>query len=278
MSIRKPQLGASRPPPHGTDAGGRIESAHPPEETPRRPFSTLIASRPTAQREGRLRSGLFALGLHGAVGAGLVGGTLAVAEEVVTEDEPVYIELVEEVEPPPPPPPPPPAVERQALPTEEALRGFETLEAPEVVPPEIPPPSEANVFRELDFTGEGVEGGRGDGKAAPDSVGRVASAGPAFTPYTVGPSLQNREEVSRALEREYPPMLRDAGIGGTVVVWLFVDEEGRVTDTQVHTTSGHERLDGAALTVAGLMRFTPALNRDTKVAVWVSLPVTFAVR
>ena len=101
---------------------------------------------------------------------------------------------------------------------------------------------------------------------------------PVFTPYTVAPDLRNREEVGRALEREYPPLLRDAGIGGTVTVYLFIDEEGTVQNTRVHTTSGHTSLDEAALRVASVMRFSAAMNRDKKVPVWVSLPITFQVR
>ena len=79
----------------------------------------------------------------------------------------------------------------------------------------------------------------------------------------------------RALEREYPPLLRDAGIGGTVKVWFFIDENGVVRNQVVHETSGHEALDAAALRVAPVFRFTPALNRDKAVPVWVSLPITF---
>ena len=45
------------------------------------------------------------------------------------------------------------------------------------------------------------------------------SATPTFTPYTVKPDIKNREELQRALIREYPGPLRDAGIGGTVEVW-----------------------------------------------------------
>ena len=41
------------------------------------------------------------------------------------------------------------------------------------------------------------------------------------------------------------------------------------------TTSSHH---DAAIKVAGIMKFTPALNRDKKVPVWVSLPITFQVR
>ncbi len=113
----------------------------------------------------------------------------------------------------------------------------------------------------------------------PESSGEVdLSEGPTFTPYTVGPELINRDEVGRALMREYPPLLRDAGIGGSPQVWFFIDENGRVQDTQLRESSGHTQLDEAALKVADLMRFTAALNREKKVPVWVSLPITFQVR
>ena len=55
---------------------------------------------------------------------------------------------------------------------------------------------------------------------------------------TVRPSLTNEREVQRALEREYPTILRDAGIGGTVIVQFFIDEEGTVQQTLVATSSG----------------------------------------
>ncbi len=102
--------------------------------------------------------------------------------------------------------------------------------------------------------------------------------GPGFTPYTVGPEIVNRQEVTEALVRAYPPLLRDAGIGGTTLVWFHIDEQGQVTDTRVNRSSGSPELDRAALDVAGRMRFTRALNRDEPVAVWVSFPITFQVR
>ena len=40
----------------------------------------------------------------------------------------------------------------------------------------------------------------------------------------------NRADVVRAMEREYPPLLRDAGIGGTVRVYFFIDENGSCTN------------------------------------------------
>jgi protein TonB len=112
----------------------------------------------------------------------------------------------------------------------------------------------------------------------PEERAQDISAAPTFTPFTVAPSILNRDEVVRAMEREYPPLLRDAGIGGTVKVYFFIDENGAVQDTRVDQTSGHQALDEAALKVANIYRFSPALNRDKKVPVWVSFPITFQVR
>ena len=104
------------------------------------------------------------------------------------------------------------------------------------------------------------------------------AAAPTFTPYTVRPDIMNRSELVQALEREYPPLLRDAGIGGTVLVWFFIDETGRVANTLLNQTSGHQALDEAALKVAEAIQFTPALNQDQRVPVWISLPITFTTR
>jgi protein TonB len=112
----------------------------------------------------------------------------------------------------------------------------------------------------------------------PEEKAQDISAAPTFTPFTVAPSILNRDEVVRAMEREYPPLLRDAGIGGTVKVYFFIDENGQVQDTRIDQTSGHQALDDAALKVANIYKFSPALNRDKKVPVWVSFPITFQVR
>lgn len=101
---------------------------------------------------------------------------------------------------------------------------------------------------------------------------------PTFTPYSVAPDLTNRSAIRQMLEAEYPPLLRDAGIGGTTRVWFFIDEEGRVQDTRIEQSSGHAQIDDAALRVAAEMEFSPALNRDQPVPVWVAFPITFQVR
>ncbi len=111
-----------------------------------------------------------------------------------------------------------------------------------------------------------------------DDGGTDLSAAPVFTPMTVRPEILNRDEVSTALMRLYPPILRDAGIGGSVTVWFFISEEGTVLDRRVSESSGHIPLDEAALEVADVFRFSPALNREQIVQVWIQLPIVFQVQ
>ena len=115
-------------------------------------------------------------------------------------------------------------------------------------------------------------------KEARHPRGAELTASPVFTPMTVRPELTNPNEVMQALITEYPPILRDAEIGGQVIVWFFISEEGRVLDRRISQSSDHVQLDEAALNVADVFRFTPALNRDRTVQVWIELPITFQVR
>lgn len=106
----------------------------------------------------------------------------------------------------------------------------------------------------------------------------TVGGGPRFIPYDTPPRLTNRTAVQAALERLFPPRMREAGIGSRVELWLYVDETGSVTRTEVKTSSGSAALDDAARSVALEMRFSPALNRDRRTAVWVSQWISFVVR
>ncbi len=110
-------------------------------------------------------------------------------------------------------------------------------------------------------------------KAPPSSA-----AGPTFTPFTVAPSVLNRSEVIHAMADAYTPRLRSAGISGTVKVWFFINARGTVDAVRVDRSSGHPELDRAALEVARVFRFSPALNGEQHVPVWVSFPITFPLR
>jgi protein TonB len=98
---------------------------------------------------------------------------------------------------------------------------------------------------------------------------------PFYAPRDVEPRLLNGPEIARLLEREYPQSLCDAGIEGTVLLWILVDEEGAPAASRVHTTSGYAAFDDAAREVARHMRFLPAQHRDKSIAVWIAQPFEF---
>lgn len=121
-------------------------------------------------------------------------------------------------------------------------------------------------------------------EVTPPAEAATPASGPAVTypetppPFDLAPVLANREEVVAALEANYPPLLRDAGIGGSVGVYVYIDETGAPQDLRIHQSSGHQALDDAALRVAAAVRFTPARKEGAPVAVWVAFPITFAVK
>jgi TonB family protein len=104
---------------------------------------------------------------------------------------------------------------------------------------------------------------------------RDISAAPTFVVRTQDPVLLNEPEVTRNIQREYPALLKDAGLGGTTIIHLFINEQGVVEKTLVSVPSPHKGLDDAALKVGLVARFSPAKNRDKTVALWIELPITF---
>jgi protein TonB len=91
----------------------------------------------------------------------------------------------------------------------------------------------------------------------------------------VEPELKNRSAVQRALGTYFPAILRERKVSGTVQLWVRIDETGKIVKSQIKEGSGHDAFDRAALKVAEVMQFTPALNRDQKVSVWIQVPIMF---
>jgi TonB family protein len=243
---------------------------------------TLLFSRPPKLTGLTAESFSASLVFHVLLGAATIWITLhPVKKEIAAEDVLIPMIVQEEAEQKLPPPPPPPP-DQKPISLEEIPKGFQTLTMPTVVPIDIPPPTVGPEIDEADFSGEGKEGGLARGQADPSSTKTVSvediEASPAFTPYTVAPELKNRQEIAQLLVRWYPQMLRDAQIGGTVMVWILVDERGGVRRSVVKTSSEMAALDSVALKVTNRMVFSPAQNRDMKVPVWVAIPVTFAVQ
>ncbi|MGD2215738.1 MAG: TonB family protein [Gemmatimonadales bacterium] len=110
----------------------------------------------------------------------------------------------------------------------------------------------------------------------PSDASRIGDR-PVFTPYTVKPEIKDRARAVEIVMQHYPKILQDAGIGGTVYVWLFIDTDGRVQNAQVQESSGNVTLDEAALEAVYEFEFSPALNMDKRVPVWVAFPILFEV-
>lgn len=177
---------------------------------------------------------------------------------------------------------------------------FSVEETPIVdLPPEveIPPPPEAirrpatPVISEApideDFTMEDItfEANPADQlPPPPDASGEGNSDMPFWAPRDVSPGFKDgrsKKAMEACLEKHYPPLLRDAGIGGKVVVWAYVDEKGDVVKTQLNTSSTHVAMDEVAVEqvrVCPGAEFSPGMYGDRPVGLWVALPITFTPR
>jgi protein TonB len=101
---------------------------------------------------------------------------------------------------------------------------------------------------------------------------------PVYVARDVAPILQNGWEIQQLLAQSYPSPQREAGIGGTVLLWVFVDEQGAPEKSEVMRSSGYSAMDDAALQIVRKMKFTPAQYRKQPVGVWVQQAVTFKVQ
>lgn len=166
---------------------------------------------------------------------------------------------------------------------------FEAVEIPPEI--EVPPPpeqiqrpanpviSDAVIDEDITISPTTFDDNRPEDLPPPRAVAESGTGdGITFTPFTVAPEVRNRQAVARALVQEYPPLLRDAGVGGTVLMYFFIDENGVVQEFRVHESSGHSALDQAAQRVANVFQFTAAMNRDQRVPVWIQIPITFTTR
>jgi protein TonB len=92
------------------------------------------------------------------------------------------------------------------------------------------------------------------------------------------PSLSNRSDFARQLQRNYPPLLRDAGVAGTVQVRFRVLEDGRVDGESIQITSStHEQFNDPTMRAVRVLRFRPAKVNGRPVKVWVEQPIQWTV-
>ena len=77
---------------------------------------------------------------------------------------------------------------------------------------------------------------------------------------------------------KYPRIARKRGYHGTVVLDVLVDQNGRVGDLRLFTSSGHSILDRKAMASVKGWLFEPGMKGDKKLDMWVRVPVRFELK
>lgn len=108
-------------------------------------------------------------------------------------------------------------------------------------------------------TGSGTGAGSGSGSGGGQGAGHGSGVGDG-----VGPGIARNPKVPPRVASTaapvYPQALRDAGIGGRVVVRGVIGIDGRVESAEVVRSSGNSTLDNNALSAFYKWRFSAAKN------------------
>jgi periplasmic protein TonB len=89
--------------------------------------------------------------------------------------------------------------------------------------------------------------------------------------------VEKLPEMVVAVKPDYPEIAKRAGITGKVFVKVLVDKEGKAKKAVV-IKSDSELFNQAALDAAMKSAFTPALQNNHPIAVWIVLPYKFALQ
>ncbi len=168
---------------------------------------------------------------------------------------------------PEPEPEPEPVVARLDPPP----KGFQVVTAPIFIPTEIPPIDLNERFDPRDFTGEGIEGGIFSGVEG--------GSGPVDLSQTFMEAVvDERPERLSCPPLQYPELLRQAGIEGTVVIQAVVDTTGHIQrNTMEVIRADHRGFERPARDLLMRCLYRPGRIRGRPVRVLVQQPITFGI-
>ena len=187
--------------------------------------------------------------------------------DAVAEAAPMFVNLIApptppepvRIEPPPPPPKPQPIVKQLPKPVVIAAKPS-PAPAPFVtpVPPPEPPPTPVET-------------------PAPPPVMVAPPAPPAPPAPAPAPKMIPASAVQylEPIALEYPRLSKRNGETGRVLIRVYIDEAGLAKNLQVNRSSGHPRLDEAALAAVQKARFKPYTENGVAVAGWAFIPLDF---
>lgn len=221
----------------------------------------LFASDRKPDASGITRGGLISLVVHCVVIGGAIFATISArqsAGDAKVDTAMVYLAQQEPQHETPPPP-------ELNVP----LKGFQTVTVPVTIPTALPPVDLQEHFDPKDFSGVGVEGGTATG-VTPPSANQV---------YSTAEVDQLPALVSAPpLDRDYPTLLRQAGITGRVVIQAVIDTTGRVQPasiTVIQTT--HAGFNDAAKRWIAKALFRPARKGGQVVRVVITQELDYSL-
>ncbi len=215
------------------------------------------------------------LGVRGAVVGAVIGLHLlglwalqaGLLQRVVTWVVPVMAvsEAVDVPVPPPQPakPLPPPAPTASPRPT--APLATSAPELPLAVPAASVPAASAPI---------GLPAPSPVQNSAPAAAAPV-TATPAPSPKIALPSTQ--ADYLNNPRPAYPALSRRLGEQGRAVVRVLIGADGLPQKAELHTSSGFERLDRAALDTVMRWRYVPGKRGDVPEAMWFNVPLNFVL-
>lgn len=197
------------------------------------------------------------LGVHILAGWALM--QIDAVRSAVAEAAPLFVDLLAPPAPPPPPPPPaPPVVRKQPKPPPPVIAAApaptpDPAPAFEVAAPEPPPPVVA--------------------APEPPAAPPTPPAPPPAPEPKVIPATAVRYVTPPA--PVYPTQSQRLKEQGRVLLRVEIGTDGRARQVLVARSSGHARLDDAALTAVRAARFAPYTENGIALVVWTQVPIEF---
>lgn len=232
-------------------------------------FDKLVESNPQNRNIGSAwSSSMMSLLIHGGIIYGAVAVTMKghqIVQEMIADTTLVF--LTQEQEKPKEPEQP------QIATLTPPPKGFQTIVAVTDIPTEIPPVNLNERFDPRDYSGVGAEGGIAQGIVGgtgpiPDDLTQVFQEAVVDEPpiRLSGPALQ------------YPPLLRDAGIEGQVIIEVVIGVDGHPeADALRIISSTNKAFERPARDVVLGSVYRPGRMRGQPVRVLVRQPIMFQI-
>ena len=187
----------------------------------------------------------------------------------------VPVMAISQAEPPPPPPKPPEPVKPpeppKTPPPPKPLQPVLTPPpAPQTPAPATPEPPAVLAAPTAAPTAPAVQAAP---PAPPPPAPPPASPAPAAPPKVELPS--SKADYLQNPPPDYPRMSQRLGEQGQVIVKVLIGADGAAQKVELHTSSGFERLDKAALAAVIKWRFVPGKRNGVPEAMWYQVPITF---